>query len=228
MVMRLDQIAPLGRSLDEYRHLFALTAADLDGSILGVGDGPASFNAEMWARNRRIVSIDPLYALHASDIEARFCAVADSIVAQMEAAPQNWSWSYHASPAELKAARLATVRRFAADFATARASGRYVAGGLPDLPFPPRSFQLALCSHLLFLYSDHLSFEFHLASLLEMLRVAAEVRVFPLLTLSQEQSPHLKPLREVLSRAGFTARIERVNYELQRGGNEMLRVRRAG
>lgn len=44
-------------------------------------------------------------------------------------------------------------------------------------------FDIALSSHFLFFYSAQLSAEFHLQALREMLRVAREVRVFPLLAL---------------------------------------------
>ena len=44
--MHLENIVPFGRSLDEYVHMFTLTESDFSRSILSVGDGPASFNAE--------------------------------------------------------------------------------------------------------------------------------------------------------------------------------------
>jgi hypothetical protein len=46
MVMKLDKVVPFGRSLDEYIKMFNLSAEDLQKDILGVGDSPASFNAE--------------------------------------------------------------------------------------------------------------------------------------------------------------------------------------
>ena len=79
----------------------------------------------------------------------------------------------------------------------------------------------------MFLYSDQLSYEFHLASVREMLRIASEVRIFPLLTLMLEKSPYLSPVIEALEHEGFDVNVERVDYELQRGGNEMLRIQRA-
>ena len=42
---------------------------------------------------------------------------------------------------------------------------------------------MALCSHLLFLYSDHLDAAFHRAAIRDLCRVAGEVRIFPLLAL---------------------------------------------
>ena len=48
--MKLSVVIPWGRSFDEYRRMFVLTGDDLAGTILGCGDGPASFNAEATAR----------------------------------------------------------------------------------------------------------------------------------------------------------------------------------
>lgn len=119
------------------------------------------------------------------------------------------------------------LRRFVADYEIGRAEGRYIVGELPILDFEDKEFHLALCSHFLFLYSDRYSYEFHLASVLEMLRVASEVRIFPLLTLMLERSPYVQPLVENLKSEGFVASVEKVGYELQRGGNEILRIQKA-
>ena len=54
MVFKYEEALPWGRSFDEYRRMFDLTAEDLKGSILGCADGPASFNAEMFSKNRRV------------------------------------------------------------------------------------------------------------------------------------------------------------------------------
>jgi len=109
-----------------------------------------------------------------------------------------------------------------------RAEGRYLVAALPKLPFNNGEFDLALCSHLLFLYSAQLSADFHLASMLEMLRVAQEVRVFPLLDLDLQRSVHLDPVIAELRSANFYAEIVDVPYIFQKGGGQMLRVVRSG
>ncbi len=45
--MKLENVVPWGRSLAEYQAMFALSEEELQKRILGCGDGPASFNAEM-------------------------------------------------------------------------------------------------------------------------------------------------------------------------------------
>jgi hypothetical protein len=58
-----------------------------------------------------------------------------------------------------------------------------------------------------------------------MCRVAKEVRVFPLLALDAERSPHVDVLQQRLGAEGYTIRIDEVPYEFQRGGNQMMTVR---
>ncbi len=48
--MKLSVVVPWTRSFNEYRDMFALAEVDLEKRIVGCGDGPASFNAELSAR----------------------------------------------------------------------------------------------------------------------------------------------------------------------------------
>ncbi|HRI36920.1 MAG TPA: SAM-dependent methyltransferase [Nitrospira sp.] len=228
MAMKLDQVVPFGRSLDEYQAMFSLSSDDLDKKIIGVADGPASFNTEMLAQGRHVVSVDPLYAFRAVDIEQRFYAVVDEIMRQVKETPNDWVWRFHRSPEQLHERRIQVLTRFLVDYERGKTEGRYIIGKLPRLDFSDKRFQLALCSHFLFLYSDHFSYEFHRAAVFEMLRIAGEVRVFPLLTLALKPSPYLMPLIEDLARDGYHHEILSVSYELQRGGNQMLCIKPAG
>ena len=97
-------------------------------------------------------------------------------------------------------------------------------GGLPDLPFADRAFDLALCSHYLFLYSKQLSNAFHVRAIRELCRVAAEVRIFPLLEMGSVVSRHLDAVVVALHAQGCLCSFHPVPYEFQRGGNTMLRV----
>ncbi|MDP3980951.1 MAG: SAM-dependent methyltransferase, partial [Chlamydiota bacterium] len=133
MAMKLDSVAPFGRSLDEYKSMFALSDDDLQKNIVSIGDGPASFNAEMSALGKPIVSIDPLYIFRPEEIQALFNLIVDDIIAQVKSTPDDWVWSYHKSPEHLKENRLTVLRRFVDDFEGGKAEGRYVVGELPTL-----------------------------------------------------------------------------------------------
>jgi hypothetical protein len=228
MVMKLDQIVPFGRSLDEYIKMFDLSSEDLQKPILGVGDGPASFNAEGTAKGYNITSIDPIYQFEGDEIKQRFDAVVDNIINQIIATPNNWVWSYHQNPQELKASRIQTTEAFLADYQLGKQESRYQVQELPNLNFVDQTYDLALCSHFLFLYSQQCDQDFHLAAITEMLRVSQEVRIFPLLTLMQETSPYLDFVIDKFSSLGYSATTAKVPYELQPGGNQMLVIKNEG
>ena len=224
MSLHLDQIVPWGRSRAEYDLMFRLTPEDYSAGLLDCGGGPASFTAEVSACGYRAEAIDPIYTRSAADIRARFDATADEVMAQVRATPNEWTWSYHRDPDHLLANRRAALETFLRDYERGKQANRYVAGELPSLPFDSGAFGLSVCSHLLFLYSDLLSEDFHIRSVRELCRVAGEVRIFPLLTLNQTSSSHVAAVRSVLQADGYQTEVIRVDYELQRGGNQMLRV----
>jgi hypothetical protein len=119
---------------------------------------------------------------------------------------------------------MAAMRNFLEDYPRGLKEERYVDAELPDLPFVDRRFDLALCSHFLFLYSERCDLTFHRDSISELCRVAREVRIFPLLELGSVRSRHLDAVVSYLKERGFRVEIVRVDYEFQKGGNEMLRV----
>lgn len=220
----LDHVVPWGRSFDEYRRMFMLIDADLRLRILGCADGPASFNAEATRRESTVVSADPLYRLEAVQIRNRIAATYDHVLDQTRRNAEAFVWDTIGSVEALGQIRMAAMQDFLEDYDRGKAAGRYVDAELPTLPFGDTSFDLALCSHFLFLYSDQLGEAFHRAAIREMCRVASEVRIFPLLTLGGQRSPHVESSTEEARHAGFDVSIEYVPYEFQRGGNQMMRI----
>ena len=221
----LDQVVPWGRSFEEYCAMFALTDADLTGRILGCGDGPASFNAMATRRGATVVSCDPIYQWDAPEIRGRIDATYEQVLDQTRLNQHEFVWDSISSVEVLGRVRMAAMQTFLSDYPTGVAEGRYVVGELPSLPFDDRGFDLALCSHLLFLYSSQLGERFHRASILELCRVAREVRLFPLLALGGAVSPHVEGSVNLLRQRGHVVTTEQVPYEFQRGGNEMMRIR---
>ena len=225
MGFTLDKVVAWGRSYQEYATMFDLSEADLQLRVLGCGDGPAAFNSELTKRGGSVVSIDPIYAFGAAQIKSRIAETHDTVLAQLRKNQNDYAWNAIASVEELGCIRMSAMDAFLSDFESGKRESRYIAGELPSLPFESGAFDVALSSHFLFLYSAHLSFEFHFHALQEMLRVAREVRVFPVLTLEGDRSPHLKPIIEQLAHRRFSAEVRRVPYEFQRGGNEMLLIK---
>lgn len=221
----LDRVVPWGRSFDEYRRMFALSELDLQSRILGCADGPAGFNAEASWRGAAVVSCDPLYGADTRQIRQRIEATFDEMLDQTRRNADEFVWDTITSVHELAVLRTSAMETFLADYDEGRIAGRYVEGELPALPFPDQSFDLALCSHFLFLYSDQLGEAFHLDAVHELRRVAREVRIFPLLALGRRPSPYVETIVASVGISGGDVSIEAVPYEFVRGGNQMMRIR---
>lgn len=165
MPYTLESVAPLGRSYDEYARMFSLSASDLSGRILGCSDGPASFNAVHTSQGGRIVSVDPLYDYSAEQIHARIEETFPETMRQVKLNESEFIWDQIDTVEELGAIRKQAMDSFLDDYPKGKAEGRYLAGGLPNLPLPDMAFDLALCSHFLFLYSEQFSADFHIRSI---------------------------------------------------------------
>ncbi|HKV05645.1 MAG TPA: class I SAM-dependent methyltransferase [Candidatus Acidoferrales bacterium] len=225
MARILDNVVPWGRSLGEYAVMFDLSPADMKTKILDCGGGPASFTAEIHGRGGHAVACDPSYAFPAGDIRRRVGEVYETMVKSAELHRERFVWKEIESPEHLGRLRMDAMNRFLDDFPAGISEGRYRVAELPSLPFPDREFDLAVCSHFLFTYSDLFPLEFHVECVRELCRVAHEARIFPLLpNFGTEHSPHLSALTRLLAAEGYRCEVVRVPHEFQKGGNEMLRV----
>ena len=223
MPIAYKDIMPWGRNFAEYIRMFDLTASALSLRILGCGDGPASFNVECNQRGGQVTSIDPLYHFSLDAIEKRIAETYEEVMKQTRANQDKYIWEAIPSPEALGQIRMEAMRRFLASYQDGKAQGRYIPGELPYLPFADQTFDLALSAHFLFLYTDNLTFAFHVSAIREMLRVAREVRIFPLLDVNAQESRYLKGVLETFQ--NFKPELHHVNYEFQRGGNKLLRLR---
>jgi hypothetical protein len=188
------------RSYAEYEAMFDLK--ELPDSVLDCCAGGAGFTAEAAARGVDAIAADPAYELdHPELVDSvrRSLPATSGIVGEHEG---SFVWHWYGSPE------------------------RYVAAGLPDLPFGDRRFELVLCSHLLFTWADKYDRDWHAAALRELIRVSnAEVRIFPLvLQGAGEPIPWLPDLLDSLE--GVTCEIRKVPYEFQVGADQMLVITR--
>jgi hypothetical protein len=224
MAIDLQHAVPWGRSLDEYRRMFRLTEADLTTKrIVDVAAGPSSFNAELHALGHDIVSIDPLYAHSAADIRRRIDETYPTIVEGCRRDADRFVWKEFRDPDHLGERRMAAMETFLADYDLGKSQGRYLPMALPDLDaFPHRSFELALCSHFLFLYSEQLEETFHLMCIAELWRIAKETRIFPLHDLAGRPSRYLRDAMSFADCNDTKYQIRRVPYEFMKGARDML------
>lgn len=225
MSFTLKKVVPWGRSFDEYVAMFSLSGADLQKKILGCSDGPAAFNALLSKQGGQILSVDPLYGYSVEDVRNRINETYSDVMAQIRKNKHEFIWTSINSLDDLGRIRMAAMEEFLADYPRGIEQRRYIDGELPYLPFADQDFDLAVCSHFLFLYSEQYSESFHVESIRELCRVANEVRIFPLLELGSKPSRHLQPVTDSLSAMGYSVTIVRVAYEFQRGGNKMMKIK---
>lgn len=222
-IVELSEVVPWGRSLSEYEEMFSLSSDDLRKKILGCGDGPACFNAELTAEGGNVISVDPIYRFNSAQIRTRIDEVYPQIIEQVSKNKKDFVWNNIRNVEELGRIRMDAMNIFLNDYEKHQESGRYKDASLPKLSFESAKFDLALCSHYLFLYSEHVSQEHHLQSMKELCRVAKEVRIYPLLSInSNKESPHLKPVMAELERNGINVSLVSVRYEFQQGATKML------
>lgn len=224
MPIKYRSVLPWGRSFEEYRQMFHLSDDDLGHRILGCADGPAGFNAGMKSRGKRVVSVDPLYGFTAHQIRERIDETADDILRQTYANRDKFIWTDLPSIDDLRNLRMSAMETFLADYDQGKEEHRYIAAELPALPFRDGEFELALCSHFLFLYTDNLSLSFHIDAVKEMCRVAGEVRIFPIVDVNANRSVYLDAIIQTSHTGTRRCIEERVPYEFQKGGNTMLRI----
>jgi hypothetical protein len=218
----LDTLVITPRPLSDYQNMFLLTDDELiAGTILDCPAGASPFGAQVRARGGAVVSVDPTYGLPRDELVARIAGDMSRLDGWVNANLDGADWTYLGSPGALMRAWELAVDFFLTDY---RPDGtRYVAASLPSLPFPDNHFRLALSSHLLFSYPEFLSFELHVASLLELARVTSgEVRVFPLVDTACVPYPRLDEVRTALDEHGIATEIRQANCAYNLGGDQML------
>jgi hypothetical protein len=223
MALELKTVVPWGRSLEEYIDIFSLSDDDLNKKIIGCGDGPSSFNCAMHRQGRSVVSIDPVYEFSRDEIEERIHVAKDEIRPQLETSRDNYVWERFRSPDELIEYRMQTMSIFLNDYDEGKIQGRYLAYCLPTLPFADDIFDLALCSHLLFNFQK-LGYGFHLNSILEMLRISREARIFPVVDINGDTVPYRGMLIDELRLRGFSVELQPVRYRSLKKADSMMVV----
>jgi hypothetical protein len=223
-----------GRTLAEYEQMFNFVASDWIGrNVLDCPGGPASFTAETNALGINTIACDPLYS---EDIET----LKQRIELEIPECLERQAKVQHLFDPDKKPSypqqKMQAFHRFLDDLSSPTASGHYVSGALPNLPFANDSFDVALSGNFLFLYSDYkeggmlfdspFTYEFHLASILEFLRVSREIRIYPIKGPHKESVSFLPALISQLQARDHDAHIVPVPYRDVVAAHDMLVVKR--
>lgn len=223
MPFELKSVVPWGRTLQEYRSMFNLTADELRKNIISFGDGPASFNAEMTALGNTVTSIDPVYRFTQIELKNRISEVREQVLEQAAANRDKFVWGAIPDIDALERIRKGAMNQFLDDLEKGVEENRYVNYSLPEpTSFADLQFDLGLSSHFLILYAG-LGLDFHIKAMSEMLRICREIRIFPLLNLNAERSEVLDGILDYFGKE-YETEIAVSVYEFQKGGNELLKI----
>lgn len=232
---RFGHVAFFGRNIEEYVSMFDLRLDQLVGhSLLDCSAGPASFAFEASLLGIKVVAVDPMYELTAEELRTRVDADADAVSKKQANNARLLYAEVVPTPERRKSMEL-----FLRDFETSKASGRYVFGKLPELPFADNSFDIVLSANFLFEYSDTASggmlqtsdfdLEFHRKSVFELVRIARkEVRIYPLIAPGRRDHKYLHPIMDALRQCGHAPGLRPVKQKDIIGAEEMLQIIKAG
>ncbi|MFC4403888.1 SAM-dependent methyltransferase [Gracilibacillus xinjiangensis] len=220
----LERIVFIGRTFEEYIDMFGLKQADLYGKkVLDCPAGACSFTAVGNQLGYHITACDIAYYYPVDLLKKKGLEDIKHAMHYMKKAKNNYIWKYFDNIRGLESQRLQALLSCTADME--KALKRYIPVDLPILPFDDQQFDLLLSAHFLFIYSDRLDYNFHLATINELLRVTKEeVRIFPLVDLKGERYLHLDKMINYLQGKGYTVEEKTVAYHFQKNANTMLRI----
>ena len=204
--MQTVERLPWALGLEEYQKMFDLTESDLSKRILEAPGGVSSFNAQMWMHGHKVVTIGSEYDQPMGGLEDFVTSQLTRLNDQVNEDEAYFKEVYDVEA--MKQRMYLCAHQFLHDYNSGISDKRYLSGSMNQLPFDGNQFDIVLCAHWLF--AAHGDSHFQNQAIKEFMRVATEVRIFPLMMLLQEQ--------------GFGVEVREVSFALKPQGNAMLRI----
>jgi len=221
----LKDIVLIGRTFDEYYKMFNLRSIDKKEKILDVASGVSSFSAEAIAMGYHVTASDRIYCLSAEEIEKKCAEDLESVMGKLPEIKDLYKWEFFRDIEELREQRRKAYKSFIEDYKH-NLNRVYVSTEYPENKFKDKQFDIALISHFLFMYDEHLNYEFHKQTIKEIMRITSkEIRIFPLVNLKGEKSLLVEELMKDEEFANNKIKVIKVEYEFVKGGNEMLVIK---
>ena len=195
-------------------------------SILNCPGGPSTATKELLNLGINSVAIDPMYINNQQQLQDIALKDFELLIAKhMERKKQFPDYAISNEEIETHFNILKKAFPFfIEDYEEHKKKGHYQAASLPTLPFKDHQFDICWSTNLLFLYShkqyggasifDTLSYQWHVESIIEILRVAKEVYITPVSKCYVNESfihhDFLSPILALLHEKGFSTHITKV------------------
>jgi hypothetical protein len=204
---------------NDYFTMFNLKPEDFHGPVLDCPGGFSTFNKSMHEQDSAVVSVDSMYNLSALDMSKHIELVIEGLADQLESHKKRIHYPNSQVPEDIIKVWRGYADEFLGDYSNGKAEDRYLSSDLKILPFENHQFNLALCPHLLFRNAQD-----PLPLLKEFLRVAVEVRLYPLLDKNGEVIDTLGPSMLWMQEENLGVEVREIPYRMQQGSNAMLRI----
>lgn len=221
----LDEIVLVGRTFEEYYKMFSLNEVSKRNNILDVASGVSSFCREANLNGYNVTASDRIYCFEASSIEEKCARDLEIVLEKLLFVKDSYKWNFFEDIPALKRNRELAYKGFIADFKE-KWNKKYINVKFPQTQFNDNEFTISLVSHFLFLYDEHLNYEFHKKTILELIRITSdEIRIFPIVNLRYKRSSFVNKLMEDPEFKDYQIEIKEVDYEFLKNGNEMLKIK---
>ncbi len=221
----LEDIVIIGRTFEEYYKMFELNEISKDNKVLDTASGVSSFCAEANLKGYNVTAADRIYSFPSHVIEKKCAKDLEVVLEKLHDVINSYKWDYYKDIDGLREKRESAYRAFITDFKE-KGNSKYIRTEFPETQFEENQFTVALVSHFLFLYDEHLDYEFHKKTISELIKVTShEIRIFPVVNLRYKRSLFLDKLMEDPEFADYEMEIKKVDYEFLKNGNEMLKIR---
>jgi len=221
----IKDIILIGRTFDEYRRMFDLDVNKLKGAqILDAGGGVSSFTAEANAAGLSAKSSDRIYCFDHDELGRKCKTDLEQMFVTLKPVRHNYKWDFYGDEQGLRKYREKAYKTFLEDYNISKTKS-YINTAFPNTVFLDKEFDITLMSHFLFLYDEHLDYNFHLDAISELIRITKEeIRIFPVANLRFQRSAFVDMIMKEsrFSRVNFA--IKKAGYEFIKGGNEYLSI----
>lgn len=217
--MIIDGLAAINYGKEDIINMFSLTGDELAAMrIFHCYAGGSVFAAQMQQQPHPVIACDPLYTKPVSEIKAKLEQTQQALLTH----PEKYAITREQAEIFVRSHQ-AKMQLLLADLPKGIQEKRYTGDHFPTLTYEKEAFDLALIAHYLFT-DDKLDTAFQITALQELMRIANEVRVFPLITRSGALAMGVGEVVAALQNLGFGVEIRSVPFMLQKQGNAMLRV----
>ncbi|QTL97887.1 hypothetical protein GM661_07785 [Iocasia frigidifontis] len=223
--LELEEVVLIGRTFEEYYKMFALEELNLaKEKILDVASGVSSFGATAREDGYDVISSDRIYQFSADEIEDKCSNDLVEVMDKLKGIKELYKWKFFKNIDHLEKHREKAYKTFIKDFSQTKGVN-YKFVEYPGSNFRDKEFSISLVSHFLFMYDEHLDYDFHKRTLKELIRITKkEIRIFPLVNLKSEKSDFVQRIMEDKDFAKFRFKKEDVDYEFVKGGNQILKI----